>query len=151
MTTLVASIVVFIAFNYNHSLTQIWTDIAPYTNAFFPVAILWSCCLAYFFGFFGIPFLDKDKLDGLSSSKADTAKNMSGYKTEITVSNSLDTNVLLHPSRFHTPCIELHFGPSAAEVDKIDFTALSDGEVVDYLRTGVVKENMLGNTLKWPL
>lgn len=37
-------------------------SVSPLTNMFFPLMVLWSCCLAYFFGFFGISFLDKEAL-----------------------------------------------------------------------------------------
>ena len=48
-------------------------DESPLKNMMFPCLVLWSLCLAYFFGFFGISFLDKEELSespstfGLSS------------------------------------------------------------------------------------
>ena len=49
---------------------------------FFPLMILWSCCLAYFFGFFGISFLDKESLKASPSRYRVTLLNFSTYKIQ---------------------------------------------------------------------
>jgi uncharacterized membrane protein (DUF485 family) len=38
------------------------------TNMFFPLMVLWSVCLAYFFGFLGISFVDTQALSGSPAS-----------------------------------------------------------------------------------
>lgn len=48
----------YMVVNYRNSLTQPTDSPSPLTNMFFPMMVLWSCCLAYFFGFFGISFVD---------------------------------------------------------------------------------------------
>lgn len=53
--------IIYAALNYREHMTQPDSP-SPITNMFFPLMILWSLCLAYFFGFFGISFVDKDTL-----------------------------------------------------------------------------------------
>lgn len=50
--------IVYMAVHYRDSASQSSGSPSPLTNMFFPMMILWSCCLAYFFGFFGISFVD---------------------------------------------------------------------------------------------
>lgn len=58
----------YVAFNYHDTIGHASDSPSPITNMFFPLIVLWSVCLAYFFGFFGISFLDKDYLSGSPSS-----------------------------------------------------------------------------------
>ena len=48
--------IAYAAVNYKNA--QESDSPSPLTNMFFPLMVLWSCCLAYFFGFFGISFVD---------------------------------------------------------------------------------------------
>lgn len=57
LTVFVGSIA-YMVVNYRNSLSQPTESPSPITNMFFPMMVLWSCCLAYFFGFFGISFVD---------------------------------------------------------------------------------------------
>jgi len=52
----------YVAVNYRTFLNQASESPSPLTNMFFPLVVLWCMCLAYFFGFFGISFLDKEYL-----------------------------------------------------------------------------------------
>jgi len=55
--------ITYVAVNYKNSLAQPSDESpSPLTNMFFPMMVLWSLCLAYFFGFFGISFIDKGVL-----------------------------------------------------------------------------------------
>jgi len=56
----------YIVFNYRRSMSQILVN--PSANMFWPVLMIMCCCLAYFFGFFGISFVDKDTLAESPSS-----------------------------------------------------------------------------------
>ena len=47
----------------DHSISS-----SPLTSMFFPLMVLWTVCLAYFFGFFGISFLDTEALGESPSS-----------------------------------------------------------------------------------
>lgn len=46
--------------NYRQLMAQ--ASISPLTSMFFPIMIVWGGCLVYFFGFFGISFLDTEEL-----------------------------------------------------------------------------------------
>jgi hypothetical protein len=54
----------YVASNYTTLLPESHTgaSTSPLTNFMFPMMVLWSLCLAYFFGFFGISFIDKGVL-----------------------------------------------------------------------------------------
>lgn len=60
--------ITYVAFNYHDTIGHASDSPSPITNMFFPLIVLWSGCLAYFFGFFGISFLDKEYLSGSPSS-----------------------------------------------------------------------------------
>lgn len=60
--------ITYVAFNYHDTIGHASDSPSPITNMFFPLIVLWSVCLAYFFGFFGISFLDKEYLSGSPSS-----------------------------------------------------------------------------------
>jgi len=60
--------IAYVAVNYKNSLTQQNESVSPLTNNFFPLMVVWSMCLAYFFGFFGISFVDTDAISSSPSS-----------------------------------------------------------------------------------
>lgn len=60
--------ITYVAVNYRAAINQSSESASPLTNMFFPMMVLWTMCLAYFFGFFGISFLDKDALSESPSS-----------------------------------------------------------------------------------
>lgn len=65
--------ITYAVFNYrhmkhNHEATTSSSHTTPLTSMFFPLMVLWTLCLAYFFGFFGISFLDTEALSESPSS-----------------------------------------------------------------------------------
>ena len=55
--------------NYKNQLTSSMSNANDDpTSPMFYIAVVWSMCLAYFFGFFGISFLDKDALSASPST-----------------------------------------------------------------------------------
>ena len=52
--------ITFTALNYRRLSAD--TDGGMLTSLLFPLMVLWSLCLAYFFGFFGISLVDTDAL-----------------------------------------------------------------------------------------
>ena len=65
--------ITYAIFNYRHLNSQQLgrhdaSSTTPLTSMFFPLMVLWTLCLAYFFGFFGISFLDTEALSESPSS-----------------------------------------------------------------------------------
>eukprot|EP00286_Rhodomonas_abbreviata_P002403 CAMPEP_0181347862 /NCGR_PEP_ID=MMETSP1101-20121128/34100_1 /TAXON_ID=46948 /ORGANISM="Rhodomonas abbreviata, Strain Caron Lab Isolate" /LENGTH=610 /DNA_ID=CAMNT_0023460095 /DNA_START=51 /DNA_END=1884 /DNA_ORIENTATION=+ len=57
-----ASSVTYVAIHYRDYVSESEESASPLTNMFFPIMVLWSFCLAYFFGFFGISLINKNTL-----------------------------------------------------------------------------------------
>jgi len=60
--------ITYAVFNYRRYVAQPLNSASPLTSMFFPLMCLWSMCLAYFFGFFGISFLDTEAISESPSS-----------------------------------------------------------------------------------
>lgn len=54
--------IAYVAMNYPTQFSDQSDSPNALTNIFFPIMIVWSLCLAYFLGFFGISFVDKEEL-----------------------------------------------------------------------------------------
>jgi hydroxymethylglutaryl-CoA reductase (NADPH) len=71
---------------------------SPLTSIFFPLMIFWSLCLAYFFGFFGISFVDKQELSESPSSFGLNRIATENEESEITKQNKTLSKMAKHPS-----------------------------------------------------
>eukprot|EP01033_Poteriospumella_lacustris_P006388 gene6389-4592_t len=54
--------IAYVVMNYPTQFSDQTDSPNALTNIFFPIMIVWSLCLAYFLGFFGISFVDKEEL-----------------------------------------------------------------------------------------
>ena len=146
----------YVILNYRRAMSQPFAGANPMTGMFFPVLIVWSMCLAYFFGFFGISFLDKDTLVP-SPSNADfeqiredfdesNPKKMDATKTKISASGFKQPVLTETVKPFSTKASDMHDTPVCTDPvptqnvtndadtahgnsDHIDFSALNDQEV----------------------
>ena len=123
------------------------------TSTLFPLMILWTLCLAYFFGFFGISLVDTDALGDSPSSygispalqkEADARaeqnkKHEARNDTPICAERSL-------PSSRTVPAIIPNV-PAGNEEDEPDYLNLDDEEVLALLVSGKLKDYQLEKKL----
>lgn len=167
VTAVFVSSVTFAVVNYRQSLNQPMISGAnPFTSFSFPLIITWGMCLAYFFGFFGISFLDVEALQkspssfGLSdfneteaSQDAKHYEEVSMKKSDIkkpSVSFSTATQVQHVPRNDTKICSDVNILQSAAtsaDADNIDYPSLSDDEIFHHLQVGTLKDYQLEKKL----
>lgn len=71
--TIFASTTAYVAANYQSlSASALSHTGSPLNSSILPMALLWTMCLAYFFGFFGISFLDKESLEENAETATET-------------------------------------------------------------------------------
>ena len=158
MAVFVGSIT-YVVINYRRTMTEQNDSASPIANMFFPIMILWSCCLAYFFGFFGISFLDTEALSespstfGLAelqrqanaAEEKETARKLAKpVKQEQTSVNKV------HAPRNDTViCSDKKSSATGLEedIETVDFGALTDDEVFEYLMSGSLKDYQLEKRL----
>lgn len=150
MAVFVGSIA-FALVNYRQRPDQGAATSSPITNIFFPMMCLWSMCLAYFFGFFGISFLDTDALSKSPSSfgLADLQKQAEAVdssapptilKSNLKTAPRNDTRICSDPASASEA------SPPTAALD-IAFDTLTDDEVFDHLVAGTLKDYQLEKKL----
>jgi NADP-dependent 3-hydroxy-3-methylglutaryl-CoA reductase len=141
---------------------------SPLTNMFFPLMVLWSGCLAYFFGFFGISFLDTEAISespatyGLAAvARMADAEERAQLAAQSSAPSQHSTGTSLaydkHVARNDTPiCAESSVtscavpAPSSAgliEEEDVDYKALSDEDVLQHLIDGRLKDYQLEKKL----
>jgi len=167
VTAIFVGSIAYIAVFYKNSLTQKTESISPLTNSFFPIMVLWCACLAYFFGFFGISFLDKEVLAaspstfGLDDMRRQ-AEDFEQATHEKNSSKSAAPAVQKEPKVKHIPrndtpiCAERVTVKSSdavlpsvggVDIDDIDFENLADEEVLGHLIAGSLKDYQLEKKL----
>lgn len=166
VTAVFVGSITYVCCNYQSTLTQHSDSVSPITNAFFPHMVLWTLCLAYFFGFFGISFVDTEAIAQSPSSygldemrrqaeasekqhiETTTKKPFSTVQKDATITKKAE---IKHEPRNDTPiCAEKPSisskvaAQSTADIDDIDFTTLSNEEVLEHLVSGSLKDYQLG-------
>jgi hydroxymethylglutaryl-CoA reductase (NADPH) len=171
VTAIFVGSIAYIAVFYKNSLTQKTESISPLTNSFFPIMVLWCACLAYFFGFFGISFLDKEVLASSPSTFGldDMRRQAEDFEQATHDENtrkaapitsiqkqSATTATTKHIPRNDTPiCAERVSVKSSdavlpatnVDIDDIDFENLADEEVLGHLISGSLKDYQLEKKL----
>lgn len=190
VTAVFVGSITYVCCNYQSTLTQQSDSVSPITNAFFPHMVLWTLCLAYFFGFFGISFVDTEAIAHSPSSfgldemrrQAESAlehdkstrkpiTSIQKQKESATIaaassssssssSSSTSSKPILKKTEIkHEPrndtaiCAEKPSvsaavaAQSSADIDAIDFTQLSDEEVLEHLVSGSLKDYQLGKCI----
>ena len=148
--------------NYRHMSSQSQgNNSTPLTSIFFPLMVLWTMCLAYFFGFFGISFLDTEALSESPSSfglaelqrQAELAAESRSLRKERTT--TVAPAPVPAPRNDAPICAEL---PRAASTSgavtateeagsDLDFTVMSDEEIFGHLLSGSLKDYQLEKKL----
>ena len=155
--------ITYVVFNYRRTMTEQNDSASPIANMFFPIMILWSCCLAYFFGFFGISFLDTEALSESPSTfgleqlqrQADAAEAAeSARKLAKPVKQPMVKPVVVHAPRNDTvicsdkkPVAGGGGGVVEEDIETVDFGALTDDEIFEYLMSGSLKDYQLEKRL----
>lgn len=173
MAVFVGSIT-FAVVNYRQRTSLPGTTSSPITSVFYPMMCLWSMCLAYFFGFFGISFLDTDALSKSPSSFGLATLQMQAENaaaaaatTATTASANAATESTAAAKKAHAPrndtriCSdptasassggaageESSAAPASAKEVDLDFTAMDDDEVFSHLTAGTLKDYQLEKKL----
>eukprot|EP00606_Chrysophyceae_sp_TOSAG23-5_P000599 GSChrysophyteH2.ASY1.ANO1.333.1 assembled CDS len=111
---------------------------SPLTSFLFPFMILWTLCLAYFFGFFGISLVDTEAL-GESPSSFGLAELQKEADTRAEAANKAKHSV---PRTIPTSA------PAAAEgEEEPDYASMSDEDVLESLLSGQMKDYQLEKKL----
>lgn len=116
------------------------------TSLLFPLMVLWSLCLAYFFGFFGISLVDTEALGespssfGLAELQRQADANAAAAAAAKKRANAVSA-VSNRPATSATTC-----NPTVDE-DEVDYTLLDDEEILGRLMDGGLKDYQLEKKL----
>lgn len=154
----------YVFVNYRQLMTQ--ASVSPLTSIFFPIMVVWSMCLVYFFGFFGISFLDTEEISespstfGLAQLEQEASQQLSKSKSSSASSSS--TSKINHQPRNDTLlCSEKPAVVNTSSTDdqsstvgaplldetEVDFKELNDEEVFEHLVKGSLKDYQLEKKL----
>jgi hypothetical protein len=153
----------------NYPSVAVNHNLAEFTHGvYLPFTILWTCCLLYFFGFFGISFLDTDALSNnpetfgfkeLEEKKPSLASGHKPFSTVATVPKPMNDTAI---------CAELPKKPTASETSKpaatddsgsrgrsgtgapaveLNFAEMTNEEVYSHLMSGTIKDYQLEKKL----
>lgn len=135
------------------------------TPTFLAMAMLWCLCLGYFFGFFGISFLDQETLQRSPSSLGLAEVKQEVEEVKKTHAQQLKKTELVNPAPVAKPlpkpmhdapicaekalCVEKPIKSTEGKVAEEDlvYTAMSDEEVFAYLVDGTLKDHQLEKKL----
>jgi hydroxymethylglutaryl-CoA reductase (NADPH) len=149
--------ITYVCANYRR-MTQ--ASASPLINMFFPIMVLWGMCLVYFFGFFGISFVDThdlmespetfglgelDKQTKAMHALATQGKSAPGTAEVKSASKPKAMNdgpICSDPARPAAPAAE-----PTESIENVNFAELSDDEVFDYLSSGALKDYQLEKKL----
>jgi len=141
------SSVTYAATNYRRLMAIASTSSSPLTNTFFPLTILWSLCLCYFFGFFGISFLDTESISSSPSSYGlGELQRHAQLQTNQTKSRNTSSVVKEIKVTSATSCTEQQIVPNI-NVDTPAYNTMTDDEIMVYVLNGTLKDTQLEKTL----
>jgi hydroxymethylglutaryl-CoA reductase (NADPH) len=123
---------------------------SPLTSFLFPLMILWTLCLAYFFGFFGISLVDTEALGESPSSfglaelkrEADTHAEAAKAKAHMPRNDA----PICNPEAGKVPRTIPEVAPLQGEVEP-DYPNMSDEDVLETLLDGKLKDYQLEKKL----
>ena len=140
--------ITYAALNYR-LLSGEMDDGGMFTSMLFPMLILWSACLAYFFGFFGISLVDTDELGNSPSSfglselqrQADaSAAAAAADRKRAAATAALASSKPEVRSSSATTC-------APGDEDDVDYTLLTDEDILGRLLDGGLKDYQLEKRL----
>ncbi|KAG5178248.1 hydroxymethylglutaryl-coenzyme A reductase-domain-containing protein [Tribonema minus] len=130
-----AASLAYVAFNYRAVSSDMQAGSGSKGGGLYPILLVWCGCLAYFFGFFGVSFLDKEAMQrspstfGLGHLDAGLAPSSPRARRRSSSSHAAKKS----HRRQHT----------AASSSSTDLAALSDEEVAEAVLSGAVKDHQL--------
>jgi hydroxymethylglutaryl-CoA reductase (NADPH) len=143
--------VTYVGLNYRKNVES--TARTPFLSAYFPFLVLWTGCLAYFFGFFGISFVDTDELSESPSAfgltNLDNNEEETETETEPVVPVAAPT-ASLQPRNDTPICAERPaqaVSHTRAPVDDTDYDNMSDEALLSLLVDGSLKDYQLEKKL----
>lgn len=147
----------YAAINYHQTLSQ------GATPSFLAMIILWCLCLGYFFGFFGISFIDQETLQRSPSSLGLAEVKQEAEKVKNNVTQQQNKKTEVEPVKTVKPfpkpmndtpiCAEKPVAPKKTEAtnkiseDDLVYSSMSDEEVFAYLLDGTLKDYQLEKKL----
>jgi hydroxymethylglutaryl-CoA reductase (NADPH) len=134
--------ITFATLNYKKVLMQPVGSASPLTHMFFPCMVLWTCCLAYFFGFFGISLIDTDEISESPSSFGLEDAQRQAKNAE----KSIKQKEVIPVSRNDTPICAEGKQP-IVNSEELNYETMSDDEVLGYLLAGNLKDYQLEKKL----
>lgn len=163
----------YVVFNYRWSSISEGGLAALASGSFVPITLVWASCLLYFFGFFGISFLDTELLSEPSQQQINASKQLLKPTPALaTDKKPFDTAHASTPKQLATPaivppkalndtaiCAEAPAKPSTASSEgasrgrsntgsvELDFAPMSDDEVFSHLMSGTIKDYQLEKKL----
>lgn len=150
--------VTFVAINYKKYWNEANASRSDAANMFLPMMIVWSMCLAYFFGFFGISFVDKEALEESPSSfgldELDQQVRAKDQQQKASKQAELKQKVdKLAPRNDIAICAEKKCTPDApkaktlTEDENKNYADLSNDDLLDCLIDGSLKDYQLEKKL----
>ena len=124
---------------------------SPLTSFLFPLMIVWIICLAYFFGFFGISFVDKEALSDSPSSfelenvQIEAKKSEEASKAKVHTARN-DTPICAEPTLKSMPREMPSKTPLVGEQEP-DYENASDEDILQALLDGLLKDHQLEKKL----
>lgn len=140
----------YVIVNYQNLVNRQAESLSPITNFFFPVMVVWTFCLAYFFGFFGISFIDTEEMGGMiskSSSSTELSSSNEGAKGKLPAAEPRNDTAICSDKPVPTKGKAEATASKGASGPKADYNAMRDDEVLDALISGSLKDYQLEKVL----
>ncbi|CAM9335802.1 unnamed protein product, partial [Ectocarpus fasciculatus] len=149
---LFVSSVSYVMVNYRWAALDSGSGLTAFSSGdFVPVIVLWACCLLYFFGFFGISLVDTEELSESPSRFGLTEIPEADKPTAITATiKPFSAPVPMHDTAI---CAERPVVKPPAEkavagkLLDLNFTEMTDEEVLSHLMSGSLKDHQLEKKL----
>lgn len=136
--------ITFAALNYRR--LSVDTDGGMLTSLLFPLMVLWSLCLAYFFGFFGISLVDTDALGSSPSSFGLAELQRQADANAAAVAAAKKKTAAAAVARAASSGSATTCNPTVDE-DEVDYSLLSDEDILTRLIDGGLKDYQLEKKL----
>jgi hypothetical protein len=136
----------YVALNYRDISEEASSNKSPLTSMFFPLMVLWSGCLAYFFGFFGISFVDKDALEPSAVENTDSAASAHQPRHDTPICSEIAMERLRKEAEVQLKR-EKAIASAPVVEENTDFSAMDNEQVLDCLLSGSLKDYQLEKKL----
>jgi len=157
MATFVGSII-YVSWYYRDLASRSADNKSPLTNMFLPIMVFWSLCLAYFFGFFGISFVDHQSLTespsqyGLDEIQRQISSQQQQQQNRTAAPAPKKKTVSTEPRHDTVVCSDSAADKKKAEVAEkaapsSDLTNATNEDILAMLNSGEIKDYQLEKKL----